>query len=72
MFLFPLLLPLSLLLLFPLLLPFTSDQESEEDEEEEEMKEELEEMKEELEEMKEVAVRFGIARGKVDQVPVVM
>jgi hypothetical protein len=34
------------------------------------MKEELEEMKEELEEMKEVAVRFGSARGKVDQVPV--
>jgi len=42
----------------------TSNQESEEEEEEEEEEEP------EVEEVKEVAVRFGIAHGKVDQVPV--
>ena len=42
-----------------------SDEESEEESEEEEEEEEAK-----VEEEREVAVRFGIARGKVDQVPV--
>ena len=45
-----------------------SDEESEEESDEEEDEEEEEEAK--MEEEREVAVRFGIARGKVDQVPV--
>ena len=45
-----------------------SDEESEEESDEEEEEEEEEEAK--MEEEREVAVRFGIARGKVDQVPV--